>query len=102
MVSVTKRIDKILYRKNNFVVVSNNCWGAEIYKRLDLEYNTPFVGLFFYGPDYIKLLENFDYYMNKELSFVNESKWSKKTILFPIGKLDDIEIHFMHYKNEDM
>ncbi len=101
MVSVTKRIDKILYKKNNFVVVSNNCWGAEIYKRLDLEYNTPFVGLFFYGPDYIKLLENFDYYMNKELSFVNESKWSKKTILFPIGKLDDIEIHFMHYKNEE-
>ena len=101
MVSVTKRIDKILYKKNNFVVVSNNCWGAEIYKRLDLEYNTPFVGLFFYGPDYIKLLENFDFYMNKELSFVNESKWSKKTILFPIGKLDDIEIHFMHYKNEE-
>ena len=101
MVGVTKKIDKILYRKNNFVVVSNNCWGAEIYKRLNLEYNTPFVGLFIYGPDYIKLLENFDYYMNKNLSFVNESKWSKKTILFPIGKLDDIEIHFMHYKNEE-
>jgi len=101
MVRVTRKIDRILYSKNNFVVVSNNCWGAEIYKRLGLEYNTPFVGLFIYGPDYINLLENFDYYINKELSFVNESKWSKKTILFPIGKLDDIEIHFMHYKNEE-
>ncbi len=98
-VTTTKKIDKKLYRNKDFVVISNNCWGAEIYNRLGLEYNTPFVGLFIYGPDYIKLLENFDYYIDKKLLFVSKSKWTDSEISYPIGILDDIEIHFIHYKN---
>jgi len=91
--------DRIIYRKNDFVIVSNNCWGAEVYKRLGLEYNTPFVGLFIYGEDYVKLLKNIDYYLALELSFVNYSKWTDLQINYPIGMLDDIEVHFMHYKS---
>tara|TARA_R110002012_G_scaffold220618_1_gene392254 strand:+ start:5341 stop:6084 length:744 start_codon:yes stop_codon:yes gene_type:complete len=98
---LTQKLDRKLYKNKDFVVVSNNCWGAEIYKRLGLAYNTPFVGLFIFAPDYIKLLEQFDSYINCELSFVKESKWSNATILYPIGLLNDIEIHFMHYKDNE-
>lgn len=100
IVTIAKKIDILLYRKKDFVIISNNCFGAEIYKRLELEYNTPFVGLFIYGPDYIKLLENFEYYIDKELCFVSDSKWINTSVSYPIGILNDIEIHFLHYKNK--
>jgi uncharacterized protein (DUF1919 family) len=99
--SLFKSWDKRRFASREFVVISNNCWGAEFYKWLDKPYNTPFVGLFIFGPDYIKLLENFDQYLCKDLRFINQSKWSEKTILYPIGVLDDVEIHFMHYKSEE-
>ncbi|WP_010182680.1 DUF1919 domain-containing protein [Aquimarina agarilytica] len=93
--------DRRIYQNKNFVVISNNCWGAEIYKRLGIKYNTPFVGLFIFGPDYLKLLSNFDHFINLELNFKQESKWIKNTKQYPIGYLDDIEIHFLHYVNND-
>ena len=93
-------LDQRLYKNKDFIIISNNCWGAEFYKRLKLSYNTPFVGLFIFGPDYLRLLENFDHYLGLELNFKQESKWIKGPIKYPIGILDDIEIHFMHYKDE--
>ncbi len=90
-----------MFGDKEFVIVSNNCWGAEVYKRLNREYNTPFVGLFLFGPDYLKLLENFDYYLSQKLQFIPNSKWSDKPIAYPIGKLDDIEVHFVHYKDKE-
>ena len=94
-------LDRLLYRSRDFVVISNNCWGAEIYKSLGLEYNTPFVGLFIYGPDYIKLLQNFDLYMNSKLTFADKSKWLDSAVSYPVGTLQDVEIHFLHYKNAE-
>ena len=98
---VFRYLDKKIYQNKDFVVISDNCWGAELYKRLDVEYNTPFVGLFIYGPDYINLLKNLDHYLNTELSFKEESKWIDGALNYPIGYLEDIEIHFMHYKDEN-
>ena len=102
--SVTKLLGKIdlkQFGEKEFVIISNNCWGAEIYKRLNREYNTPFVGLFIVGPDYIRLLENFDHYMSLPLQFTKGSVWFDPPIKYPIGKLDDIEIHFVHYKSNE-
>lgn len=98
--SVIQTFDRRLYKNKKFVIISNNCWGAEIYKRLGVPYNTPFVGLFIFGPDYLKLLVNLDHYLNLKLNFKQESKWVEGSISYPIGCLDDIEIHFLHYKNE--
>lgn len=89
------------HNDNQFVVTSNNCWGAEIYKKLNKEYNTPFVGLYIYAPDYLKLLQNFDALMLKKIVFTDKSKWLQRNANYPIGLIDDIEIHFLHYKSED-
>lgn len=87
-----------------FCIVSNDCWGAEIYKLLDKPFNTPFIGLMLMGPCYIKLLENFEYYINLPLNFIHHSKYIEMQIIksginFPLGVLGDsgIEIHFLHY-----
>jgi uncharacterized protein (DUF1919 family) len=94
------------YRFNGhheFVIVSNNCWGAEIYKHFKRPYNTPFVGLYLYPDCYLKLLSNWDEYINQPLNFNvdRKSKYCEQPFDFPIGLLGkDVEIHFMHYESE--
>ena len=75
---ITAKIDRKLYDIDKIVVVSNNCFGGEIYTRLGLKFNTPFIGLFIFGSDYIKLLTRIEFYLDHELQFVKTSKWSKK------------------------
>ena len=82
------------------IIISNNCWGYHYYKSNEIPYPTPFIGLFLYIPDYIKLLENFESYMETELKFVKRSKWPVKLDNYPIGIINDAEIHFLHYKTE--
>lgn len=94
----------------NFSIVSNNCYAGWVYRYFNLPYKTPTVGLFIMPDDYIKLIYNLNYYFKEcELKFImpKDSKYkeeiSKKDSRFgryPIGLLDDIEIHFLHYKTE--
>ncbi len=92
---------------HRFCIISNDCWGAELYKLLDRPYNTPFIGLMLMSPCYIKLLDNLKYYLNEPLNFKSESRYPemqeiKSGTNFPLATLgnSDIEIHFMHYKSE--
>lgn len=89
----------------NFTIISNNCWGHEVYNYLRLPYDTPFVGLYLYAPCYIKLLENFHSTIASELRFKEVSKYGKRvdeSYQYPIGVLgDDIEIQFLHYKSKE-
>ena len=75
-----------------------------------MKYRTPFVGLFIFAPDYIELLENFDYLINEEISFIdaNDSKYKEELIQnntfnkYPIGILGkNVEIHFLHYHSQE-
>ncbi|MCK0131030.1 DUF1919 domain-containing protein [Flavobacteriaceae bacterium F08102] len=87
-------------KDKEFVIISNNCWGGEVYQWFERPYNSPFVGLFLFGPCYLKLVANFDHYMNQPLQFIKKSKYPNNR-KYPIGKLDDIEIQFSHYKTEE-
>ena len=63
-----------------------------------MPYQTPFVGMFVFSPDYIKMLKNLKYYLsgNIPLTFVKESKYIKDfDNAYPLALLDDIDIsHF--------
>ena len=85
----------------SFALVSNNCWGYELYGALGREYNTPFVGLFLFPESYLKLLENLDVCLRTELAFTRTPRWVAGTPGYPVGVLGDgIEIHFLHYATE--
>lgn len=90
-----------LLKNKNFVIVCDNCWAGSVYQWLDRPYNSPFISIGFYGDCYIKLLSNFDYYMSQPLNFVKESKYNYRKITYPLAKLDDVELHFTHYKTEE-
>ena len=100
LTNVVSWIDSIRIRDKNFVLVSNNCWGSDIYQALGREYNTPFVGLFLFPDCYIKLLENFENVLSKEIRLDNESKYFSNSLPYPVGHTaNQIEIHFLHYNS---
>jgi uncharacterized protein (DUF1919 family) len=88
-----------------FCIISNDCWGAELYKLLDRPFNTPFVGLMLMSPCYIKMLQKPSFYLSQTLVFKKESRYPEMQEIesgknFPLATLgeSDIEIHFLHYK----
>lgn len=101
------REDREKLRDYQFTIVSNNCFGGILYKQLGQAYLSPFVGLFITGEDYLKLVDRFDYYMEQDLAFIDNSKNSyvnrlkEKKNNMPIGKLDDIEVVFLHYSSNE-
>lgn len=106
--SLARSILKTRLRNRDFTIISNNCWGAEVYKDLELPYATPFVGLFLFAPCYLRLLNNLKAYLETVPNFTNTSRYKfankqrKQGIWdqYPIGLLgEDIEVHFMHYSS---
>ena len=108
----TNQIGKKKRRKKlqstDFSIISNNCFAGTTYEYLDLPYKTPTIGLYFFAPDYIKFIYNIEKYLKCDLKEIKaaESKWHNELIRNGhannvIGKLDDIEIVFLHYKNFD-
>lgn len=105
-----RRLRQLIFRarlKNpDFCLVANNCWGSRIYQELDFKYNTPFVGLFFYSPCYIRLLSDLKYFLDQKIEFIEKSKYPKvkperQTDGYPIGLLGgQVEIHFLHYSSD--
>ena len=69
-----------------------------------MPYQTPFIGMFVFSPDYIKMLKNIKYYLSGDISlqFVRESKYLEDfDNRYPIALLDDVELHFLHYADEN-
>jgi uncharacterized protein (DUF1919 family) len=70
-----------------------------------MQYASPTIGLFFFSEDYIRFLENFWFYIKQPLTFIEYSRHPnanklRKTTPYPLGLLgNDIEIHFLHYKD---
>jgi len=58
----SKKLLRSQLKNRNFTIVSNNCWGGEVYRGFGLPYQTPFVGLFLFPACYIKLLKNLKNY----------------------------------------
>jgi len=100
---------RLVVSSTPFTIVSNNCWGAHIYRELRLPYCTPFVGLFIPPPCYLELLKDFDALIEAGLSFVPLSRYqsvndfrASRNLDYPIALLaGEVEVHFMHYKSRE-
>lgn len=75
-------------------VISSNCNGALILHDLNQQFRSPFVNLYLEPSDFIRYLENMAHYNEQSLTFETSDK------PYPVGKLDDIRLHFMHYHSE--
>ena len=90
----------------DFTIISNNCWGGVCYEYFNLPKNSPTVGSYFFADDYIKFISKLKNYLSLKLEIINarESKYFStlkelNQLNVPVGKLDDIEIVLLHYKD---
>lgn len=75
-------------------LISSNCNGCVILHDLGLRFDSPFVNLWLFPKDFIKLCERLEYYLGLDIGFTEEEE-----IDYPIGVLDDIKIYFQHYSS---
>jgi uncharacterized protein (DUF1919 family) len=92
----------------NFTIVSNDCFGGMAYEELGMRYESPFVGLFIVPEDYLELLRHLRPHMARRIEFASQSRrdainhWREQIRKpYPIGRLGDVEIHFLHYPGHD-
>lgn len=91
----------------NFSIICNNCWGGYVYRYFGLAYLSPTIGLYINPKDFLLFLSDIKGYLEKPLKFINpqESKYyhelkKKNQLNIPIGKINNVEIVFLHYKSE--
>lgn len=100
-------LSKSLALKNcSFSIISNDCWGGDVYQNFSIQYQTPFVGTRIINKCYLRLLKNLKWHLKLPLEFSNFSRYKYVNLElqdrpFVIGILNgDIEIHFYHETNE--
>lgn len=91
------------FKSTDFSIISNNCFGGIIYRNHHLPYLTPTAGVFIMPKDYIKFINNLKHYLSIEPVEIKIKESKHKDYLKQInytgiiGKIDDIEIMFLHY-----
>lgn len=82
-------------KNKDFSIICSTCIGGVIYHRLGMEFLSPTINLWLDQKDFVKLIRNLPYYMEKELEFLNTD------CSFPVGLLGDIKIMFNHAENAE-
>ncbi|MGL4656704.1 MAG: DUF1919 domain-containing protein [Sarcina sp.] len=81
------------FRNEKVTIISSNCIGGLLSSDFGIRFNSPTINLFMYPRDFLKYVKELKYYNQVELI---EDKDAKES--YPVGKLKDITIYFMHYK----
>ncbi|GAL86711.1 putative acetyl transferase [Sporocytophaga myxococcoides] len=100
-------INKI--NNKNFTIVSDDNWGKEVYDAFNIPYKSPFIGVHLFNSDFIKLVNDFENYIDKPITFINHSDSKHQKSFrhcfgkdYPLGLLNnDIELHFIDYNSPD-
>ena len=95
-VKLNSEIQEKLKDTKDFTIFSNNRIGGVFYHDAGREFTSPLINTAMDGPDFIKFLSNLDYYLHHEMEFFN---WPGRD--FPIARIDDIEVNFVHYKTPE-
>ena len=105
MESIILQINRILHliraflfrcklKNKDATIISNNCIAGVMYHDLKLQFRSPTINLFFpKAEEFVRYAQNLKYYNSLELVEVSGD------YSYPVGRIDDIEIHFMHYSS---
>ncbi len=102
-----KRREKL--NSTDFTIISNNCWGGVCYEYFNIEKKSPTIGCYFFAADFVKFCKNLKYYLKQKLVLIDSQKSIHREELHNkgedgviVGKLDDVEIVFLHYKDKNL
>jgi len=105
----SKLLELFSVAQKNFTIICDDEWGEEIYKALNLQPLSPFIGVRVYNDDFIKLASAPNSYLTKPLCFLKPSESKHPLFLvppsmekeYPVALLGDaIELHFIAYTSE--
>ena len=82
-------------KNKDFTILSQNCIGSIMYHDLGQQFLSPTINMLFTPRDFLKFMKNPESYLNAELTF------NDTVSIPPLGKIEDIEISFVHYKTAD-
>lgn len=84
--------------ENPITILSDDCWGGFVYKRLGLPFTTPLINIYWDRNQYAEFISNPLFYLNTELKMVREGNLHDG--VYPIGSLGDknrkVEMQFVH------
>lgn len=82
-------------------IISQNCIGGVIYSLIGQEFLSPTINMFIEDENFIKLVNNLEYYMLLEPKPLTDEFIDpiSKSIRYPKICIDDIELCCLHYKN---
>lgn len=83
-----------VYKEQDISFISQNCIGGIIYHDMGQKFLTPTINLYFMANDFVKFVQNLEYYLNQELKM----KTGTEVVT---GVLDDIELYFLHYHTNE-
>lgn len=94
--------------RTDFSIISNNCWAGSVYRRYGLPYLSPTVGLYFFADDFVRFASRLMHYTQMPVEFIaaQESLHARQLCAKGemgkiIGRVDDVEIVFLHYQSKD-
>lgn len=89
---VWKRKRKLL-KNRDFTILSNTCWPGFVYHDFGMRFDTPTINLSIPVDEFLKFIGNLDYYRTCKIEEVKSENQK-----YPVGRLGDITINFVHYK----
>lgn len=96
---IYRHISRLILRKKlrncNFTLFTNTCIGGVIYHELGLKFMSPTINLWMHDKDFYKFVNNLHHYISQKLHFVDD------IADYPVAYLDDVLIHFNHYKTKE-
>lgn len=87
-----KEIKRARLKNRKPTIISSNCNGEFIYYDMKLKFLSPTINLSFDMNDYVKMLENLEWYMKQSILPYEDERFE-----YPTGMLGDVEIRFNHY-----
>lgn len=109
VVPALAKIRKRKLKNTDFTIISNNCWAGRCYEYFDMPKLSPTIGAYFFAEDYVKFCKNLMFYLSQKMIIISakESKHYESLIAkgesdVLIGKLNDVEIVFLHYHDKDI
>lgn len=93
---IYKELKRLKLKNITPTIISSNCNGEYWYYDMKLRFLSPTINLSFDMNDYVKMLENLQWYMEQPVIPFEDDRFD-----YPTGMLGDIEIRFNHYKTFD-
>ena len=86
-------------QRSRLSIVSMNCFGGFLSHTLGLPFRSPFVNMFLDEKNFLRLLQNFQALMEKNL-LLKETKWQTDLkFYYPVVTLGNVVINMNHYRD---